>query len=72
VAASAVGSAASIGFDQRHLWLGFPLAVLQKYADDQGGYHAAAITYYDFFAIFPLLVLTTALSLCVPENSIRG
>jgi membrane protein len=49
-------------FQQRHRWFGFPLAVLQKYADDQGGYLAAAITYYAFFAIFPLLlVLTTVL-----------
>jgi membrane protein len=49
-------------FQQRHRWLGFPLAVLQKYADDQGGYLAAAITYYALFAIFPLLlVLTTVL-----------
>jgi membrane protein len=36
--------------------------VLQKYADDQGGYLAASITYYAFFAVFPLLlVLTTVL-----------
>jgi len=49
-------------FQQRHRWLGFPLAVLQKYADDQGGYLAATITYHAFFAIFPLLlVLTTVL-----------
>jgi membrane protein len=49
-------------FQQRHRWLGFPVAVLQKYADDQGGYLAATITYYGFFAIFPLLlVLTTVL-----------
>jgi membrane protein len=49
-------------FQQRHRWLGFPLAVAQKYADDQGGYLAATITYYGFFAIFPLLlVLTTVL-----------
>ena len=49
-------------FQQRHRWLAFPLAVLQKYADDQGGYLAATITYYAFFAIFPLLlVLTTGL-----------
>ena len=49
-------------FQQRHPWLGFPLAVLHKYADDQGGYLAATITYYGFFAIFPLLlVLTTVL-----------
>ncbi|MGZ4461796.1 MAG: YihY/virulence factor BrkB family protein [Gaiellaceae bacterium] len=49
-------------FQQRHRWLGFPLAVLQKYSDDQGSYLAATITYYAFFAVFPLLlVLTTVL-----------
>jgi YihY family inner membrane protein len=49
-------------FQQRHRWLAFPLAVAQKYADDQGGYLAATITYYGFFAVFPLLlVLTTVL-----------
>jgi membrane protein len=49
-------------FQQRHPWLGFPLAVLQKYSDDQAGYLAATITYYGFFALFPLLlVLTTVL-----------
>jgi membrane protein len=49
-------------FQQRQPWLGFPLAVLQKYADDQGGFLAATITYYGFFAVFPLLlVLTTTL-----------
>ena len=44
-------------FQQRHAWLGFPLAVRQKYADDQGGYLAATITYYGFFSIFPLLLV---------------
>jgi membrane protein len=46
-------------FQQRHRWLGVPLAVLLKYADDQGGYLAATITYYGFFAIFPLLLAST-------------
>jgi membrane protein len=56
-------------FQQRHRWLGFPLAVLQKYADDQGGYHAAAITYYGFFALFPLLlVLTTVLGFILQSH----
>ncbi len=42
--------------------LGFPLAVLQKYSEDQGAYLAATITYYTFFALFPLLlVMTTVL-----------
>lgn len=41
---------------QRHGWLAFPLAVRQKYAEDQGSYLAATITYYGFFSIFPLLL----------------
>ena len=46
-------------WQQRHAWLGFPLAVRQKYADDQGGYLAATISYYGFFSIFPLLLVFT-------------
>jgi YihY family inner membrane protein len=44
-------------FQRRHRWAGFPLAVLYKYADDQGGYLAALITYYGFLSLFPLLLL---------------
>lgn len=46
-------------YQRRHTWLGFPLAVRQKYSDDQGGYLAATITYYGFFSIFPLLLVAT-------------
>jgi membrane protein len=46
-------------FQQQHRWLGFPLAVRQKYADDQGGYLAATVAYYGFFSIFPLLLVFT-------------
>src|SRR5512142_1429257 len=54
---------------QRQRWLGFPLAVLQKYADDQGRYLAATISFYMFFAIFPLLlVLTTVLGFLLQGN----
>jgi uncharacterized BrkB/YihY/UPF0761 family membrane protein len=49
-------------FQQRHRWLGFPLAVLQKYADDQGGYLAASITYYAFFCGIPARPDLAALS----------
>ena len=45
---------------QRHRSLGFLLAVRQKYGDDQGGYLAATIAYYGFFATFPLLLVFTA------------
>lgn len=45
------------GYQRRHRWLGFPLAVVYKYFDDQGGYLAALITYYGFLSLFPLLLL---------------
>jgi membrane protein len=44
-------------YQQRHHWAGFPLAVAYKFADDQGGYLAALITYYGFLSLFPLLLL---------------
>src|ERR1700724_1728605 len=44
-------------FQRRHRWAGLPLAVLYKFADDQGTYLAAQITYYGFVAVFPLLLL---------------
>jgi inner membrane protein YhjD len=44
-------------FQQRHRWMGFPLAVAYKFADDQGPYLAALITYYGFLSLFPLLLL---------------
>jgi YihY family inner membrane protein len=46
---------------QRRPWLGFPLAVRQKYSDDQGGYLAATITYYGFFSVFPLLLVAVTI-----------
>ncbi len=44
-------------FQRRHPWAGFPLGVLYKFLDDQGGYLAALITYYGFLSLFPLLLL---------------
>lgn len=41
--------------------LGVPLAVIYKYFDDQGSYLAAVLTFYAFFAIFPLLLLATSI-----------
>jgi membrane protein len=41
--------------------LGYPLAVIYKYFDDQGNYLAAIITYYAFVAIFPLLLLGSSI-----------
>lgn len=44
---------------QRRRGLGFAIAVVYKFVDDQGGYLAALITYYAFVSLFPLLLLLT-------------
>lgn len=52
------------GFDryqQRHPFLGFMLAVIKKYSDDEAGRHAALLTYYLFSSLFPLLLVLTTL-----------
>lgn len=49
--------------------LGFPLAVLSKFNDDQAGNLAALIAYYGFLAIFPLLLLlSTVLSILLRND----
>ena len=47
-------------FQRRHRVVGFPLALLYKFFDDQGNYLAATITYYAFIAIFPLLLIASS------------
>jgi membrane protein len=44
-------------YQRRHRWVGFPLAVIYKFGDDQGAYLTALITYYGFLSLFPLLLL---------------
>src|SRR5215212_7539591 len=44
---------------QRNRAVGFVIALVYKYVDDQGGYLAALITYYAFVSLFPLLLLLT-------------
>jgi YihY family inner membrane protein len=46
---------------RRHPVVGFPLAVVYKFYDDQGNYLAATLTYYAFVAIFPLMLLGTSI-----------
>ena len=46
---------------RRYSALGYPLAVIYKYFDDQGNYLASIITYYAFIAIFPLLLLGSSI-----------
>jgi uncharacterized BrkB/YihY/UPF0761 family membrane protein len=41
-------------FQQRHPVLAIPLAVVQKYGNDQAGGKAVLIAYYGLFALFPL------------------
>lgn len=48
-------------FQRRHPLLGFPLAVIYKFFDDQGGYLAAVLTHYALIAILPLLLLGSSL-----------
>jgi membrane protein len=45
------------GFQRRHRILGFPIAVVYKFFDDQGGYVAAVLTHYALIAILPLLLI---------------
>src|SRR3954447_3351699 len=57
------------GFQRRHRWAGFPLSVAYKYADDQGGFLAALITYYGFLSLLPgLLLLVTTLGYVLADN----
>jgi membrane protein len=57
-----VGAVSAVDrFQRRHPVLGFPLAVVYKYFDDQGPYLASALTYYAFIAIFPLMLLGTSI-----------
>lgn len=45
------------GYQRRHGWIGFPLAVVYKMFDDRAPYLAALVTYYAFVSLFPLLLL---------------
>ena len=53
------------GFDdwqQRHAVMGFPIAVVKKFGDDQAGYLVSLLAYYAFVAVFPLLLALTAVT----------
>lgn len=50
-------------FQRKHRVVGYPLAVVYKFFDDQAGYLVGLIAYYAFLSFFPLLLIfTTALS----------
>ena len=48
-------------FQRRHPHAGLPIAIVYKYADDQGNYLSALITYYAFVSIVPLLLLSSTI-----------
>lgn len=50
------------GWQQRHPVVGFPIAVVKKFGDDQGGNLVSLLTYYSFVATFPLLLAVTAIA----------
>jgi YihY family inner membrane protein len=55
---------------QRSRWLGFPLAVVRKFADDHGVALTTVIAYNAFFALFPLLlVVVTVLGFLLGRDS---
>lgn len=49
------------GYQRRHPWLGFPIAVIYKFFDDQGVYLAVLVTHYAFLSIFPLLLISSSI-----------
>jgi YihY family inner membrane protein len=49
------------GFQRRHRWAGFPVAVAYKFFDDQGNYLAALVAFYGLLSLFPLLLLLSSL-----------
>ena len=58
------------GYQRTRDWLGFPVAVVKKFGDDEAGKQAALISYYGFFSLFPLmLVLVTVLGFFLGGNS---
>lgn len=66
------GAVAVVGWldraQRRHPALGFPLAVIYKFFDDQGVYLAALIAFYAFISLFPLFLLLSAILGFALEN----
>jgi YihY family inner membrane protein len=57
------------GFQQRHRWLAFVVAVMKKFGDDRAGNLAALVAYYGFFSLFPLLLtFVSVLGLLLRNN----
>jgi YihY family inner membrane protein len=56
-------------YQQKHVWLAIPMAVVRKFGNDQAGNLAALVAYYAFFSLFPLLlVMVTILGFVLQGN----
>jgi YihY family inner membrane protein len=58
---------------QRHLVTAFPVAVVKKYTDDNGGVLVANLAYAGFVSIFPLLLIlvTVLVNIAASDPSLR-
>ena len=55
-------------FQRKHRVVGYPLAVVYKFFDDQAGYLVGLIAYYAFLSFFPLLIIFTTVLSVVLSN----
>lgn len=49
-------------YQRTHAWLAFPLAVGKRFGESGAGSLAAAIAYYGFFSLFPLLMVLASIA----------
>jgi membrane protein len=49
-------------FQRGHAWAGLPVAVMKRFGDHSSGNLAAAIAFFGFFSLFPLLLAFTSLA----------
>ncbi len=50
------------GYQRMHRWISFPIAVGKRFGESGAGSLAAAIAYYGFFSLFPLLMVLTSIA----------
>lgn len=56
-------------YQRSHRWIGFPVAVVYKFVDDQGVYLTALLAHYAFISLFPLLLIAaTVLGFVLQSN----
>ena len=57
-------------YQRTHGWLAFPLAVGKRFGESGAGSLAAAIAYYGFFSLFPLLMVLASIASLVLKGRI--